>query len=278
MELQRNTDIFNKNANELLSKHLFLFDMDGTIYSEEHLFDGVLELMNHIEDNNGKYVFITNNSSKSVSDYIKKLNTLGIKADITNFFTSAQATILYLKENYPGSKIYCQGTNSMLDELRNSGISVTTQVEDDVSVVLVGFDTELTSDKLRNTCELLYRNIPFIATNPDLACPVKFGFIPDCGSICNMLTNATGKKPVYIGKPNAVMVEGIRKKLGYTKEDTVIIGDRLYTDIATGINAKVTSIAVLTGEATLHMIKESNIKPTFTFNDVNEIYELLKYA
>lgn len=271
-------DVFQKDAACLLEKKLFLFDMDGTIYEEERLFVGALDLLQEIKRRNGKYVFITNNSSKSVADYISKIHRLGIEADESNFFTSAQATILYLQTHYPQKKIYCQGTKSLLRELEHAGILVTEDVADDVDVVLVGFDTELTSQKLRNTCELLQRDIPFIATNPDLACPVSFGFVPDCGSICGMLTNATGRTPLYIGKPEPIMVDIVREKLGYSPEETVVIGDRLYTDIATGLNAGVTAIAVLTGEATVDAIEAGPIKPTFTFASVNEIYEILGNA
>ncbi len=269
-------DIFNNIAAELKEKKLFLFDMDGTIYEEECLFDGTLELIKYIEESGGRYIFITNNSSKSVVDYIYKINRLGIKADKENFFTSVQATILMLKEKYPKIKIYCQGTKSLITELRESGLIVTEEVEPDVDLVLVGFDTELTSKKIRNTCELLMRDIPFYATNPDLTCPVSFGFIPDCGSICMILKNATRREPIYIGKPEPTMVYEVMKKFSYTKKDTTIIGDRLYTDISAGINAGVTSICVLTGEAKIEDILNGDIKPTYTFASVKDLADKLK--
>ena len=124
-----------------------------------------------------------------------------------------------------------------------------------------------------STCQVLSENdIPFIATNSDLRCPVSFGYIPDCGSICQMIYSATDKKPKYIGKPSPVMVDFVIEKEDVTKEQTVVIGDRLYTDIATGINANVTSICVLTGEATVEDIKNQQIKPNFTFSSVKEIF------
>lgn len=268
-------DIFGVNAINLRNKKLFLFDMDGTIYEEETVFDGTLDLLKIIEDIGGKYIFITNNSSKSVEDYVVKVNRLGIKANRDNFFTSVQATVLYLQKNFPNARVYCQGTKSFLRELSECRINVTEAVEDDVDLVLVGFDTELTSDKLRRTCELLQRDIPFIATNPDARCPVSFGFVPDCGSICNMLTAATNKKPIYIGKPEATMVEIVREKLNVCKDDVVVIGDRLYTDIATGLNAGVDSICVLTGEATQEDIIRGSIKPTYTFRNVRDIWKVM---
>lgn len=268
-------DYFGVDCSDLADKKLFLFDMDGTIYEEDRLFDGTLEILKKITDKGGRYVFITNNSSKSVKDYIDKVNRMGIEADEENFFTSAQATVLYLKENFPGAVVYCQGTQSLVDELKSQSIEVVCQVSQEAKVVLVGFDTELTSEKLRNTCEMLGKDVAFIATNPDLRCPVSFGYVPDCAAICTMLEFATGRKPVYIGKPEPTMVDIVRRKYGYTKDETIVIGDRLYTDIASGLNAEVTAVCVLSGEATVDDIIGGQIKPTYTLNSVKDMVEML---
>lgn len=268
-------DYFGKNAIELRDKKLFLLDMDGTVYKDNMLFEGTLEFLYHITANGGKYVFITNNSSKSVTDYIEKVKHLGIKAEKENFFTSAQASILYMKQKYPDREIYCQGTKSLVDELCAAGLTVVTEVSDSAGLILVGFDTELTALKIQNTCRMLQRDIPYLATNPDLACPVSFGFIPDCGSICKMLENATGRKPFFVGKPEPAMVDAVRKRFGYKRSETVIIGDRLYTDIATGLNAKIASVCVLTGEATAEDILKSDIVPAYTFSSVKDIIPIL---
>lgn len=267
-------DYFGKDT-DLGNIKLWLFDMDGTIYQEETLFSGTLELLAMIKDHGGRYVFITNNSSKSVPDYLEKVHRLGIPAEEENFFTSAQATCLWLQKNHPGAKVYCQGTKSLVTELKAAGIDVTENVEP-VDVVLIGFDMELTFAKLRNTCEILTtQDVTYIATNPDWVCPVSFGFVPDCGSMSTMIKNATGKWPFFIGKPEPMMIDIVREKLGVSAEETVIIGDRLYTDIATGHRAGIPSICVLSGETKVEEIVESEIKPTYTFRDVEEIYRAL---
>jgi len=269
-------DILGQDCEKIKDKKLFLFDMDGTIYNENELIDGTLELLDTIKNIGGRSVFITNNSSKSVNDYIGKLRTMKIDVGEEDFFTSAQATIVYLKNNFPNKKVYCMGTKSLLEELCRDGIDVTEEVEDNVDVVLVGFDTELTSLKLRKTCELLTRDVAYIATNVDLVCPVSFGFVPDCGAVCEMLAHATGKKPVFIGKPEPTMVEYVMSKFNYSKQKTMVIGDRLYTDIASGVNANVSVACVLSGESSLDDVEKSDIKPTYLFNSVKDIFDILK--
>lgn len=263
------TDKYGKNAECLREKTLFLFDMDGTIYEEDRLFEGTKPLLASIRRRGARSVFITNNSSRSVEDYVKKVRGMGIDADTDDFFTSVQATVLLLKKEYPGVLVYAQGTVSMLKELRDSGIRVTDKCDPDIGLVLVGFDTELTFEKLRTTCELLTkRDLPFYACNPDLVCPCSFGFVPDCGSMCVGIYNATGKTPIYIGKPEKTMIEVVRQKFGCTTEETVVIGDRLYTDIRSGNNAGVTTVCVLSGEATEADIANGCDKPTFVFDSV----------
>lgn len=170
-------DYTGKSANKLKEKTLYLLDMDGTIYNENEIFDGTLEFLEEIERRGGQYVFITNNSSKSVEDYVQKVRAMGIKAEYENFYTSGQATAMYLKENYPNQVVYCMGTKSLIKELREAGIEVVTEVDERAGVVLLGFDTENTSEKIRNTCIMLGRDVAYLATNPDLVCPVSFGYI-----------------------------------------------------------------------------------------------------
>ena len=268
-------DYFNKDADGLLTKKLYLFDMDGTIYREDYLFEGVIQLLEQIERKGARYAFITNNPSKSVLDYIDKLNRLGING-VSNdkFFTSAQASIMVLREKFGTGLIYAQGTRSFIRELRDSGLNATERYDSEIVAVLVSFDPELTGDKLRTTCEVLTRlDVPYYATNPDWVCPVDFGAVPDCGSMCIGIRYATGKSPIFIGKPEPTMIYELMKKFGASREETVVVGDRLYTDIMSGINAGVDTICVLSGEATIADIMDTPIvdRPTYVFNSVKDM-------
>ena len=268
-------DYFGKEA-ALGGKRLWLLDMDGTIYMEDRIFDGTLELLAAIRARGGRYVFITNNSSKSVADYLKKVRAMGIPAGEEDFFTSAQAAVLLLRERYPGAKVYCQGTASLVRELREAGIDGTEEVEP-VDLVLIGFDLELTMEKLRRTCQILteQKGIPYYATNPDLVCPVSFGYVPDCGSMSVMLRNATGRWPVFIGKPEPTMIQIVMEKFGCSRAETVVVGDRVYTDIASGVHAGVDTVGVLSGEATLEDFQNTDTPPTWLFENVRELWRAL---
>lgn len=257
----------------LKNKKLFLFDMDGTIYHEDSLIEGSLELFDELKKQNKEFIFLTNNSSKSVDDYMKKLKGLGIEVDKKNFFTSSQATILYLKEKNFKNNIYVVGTQALKKEMKESGLQLLNEVsEEKIETLVVGFDTELNYSKLIKASSALFEGVNYIATNPDFACPIKDNkFIPDCGAICELLYLTTNKKPFYIGKPRKEMIEMLMQEKGYKKEEVVIVGDRLYTDIACGLNANVTSILVLTGETDIKMLEESEIKPTLVFESVKEI-------
>lgn len=264
-------DYYGKECDFSL-KTLFLFDMDGTVYNENTLFQGVQKLFARIVRRGGRYVFITNNSSRSVTDYLKKVRGMGVAAEKENFFTSAQASVLLLREKYGDGLIYAQGTKSFLKELKRGGLNVTCREEEGIRAVLVGFDPELTGEKLRTTCKILTRSkADYYATNPDWACPVDFGYVPDCGSMCFGIEKATGKKPTFIGKPSPLMIETVMKKFGADKEQTLVVGDRLYTDVASGVNAGVDTVLVLSGEATPRDLSESEVKPSYVLNGVWEI-------
>lgn len=266
------------NQNELLqSINLFLFDMDGTLYLGDRLYDFTDRLLETIKKTGRRYLFMTNNSSKSVEDYVKKLAKLGISATRDDFITSSQATAHYLKLHHRGKRLYVCGTQSLKRELEMEGFTVT-EVLDDVDCIVMGFDTELTFKKLEDVSRLLLtrENIPYIATNPDYVCPTEFGSVPDCGSVCDMIFNATGKRPVVIGKPSPLMPKLAMAKYGYSADETAVVGDRIYTDIKSGLNAGITGILVMSGETTPEILAESADKPHLVLEDASAIIEALK--
>ena len=258
----------------LKAKKLFLLDIDGTIALDTTLIDGTLDFMDYVLRIGGKYIFITNNSTKSIGDYIVKFEKFGIQVDETSFVTSSYATAIYLKETYNDKKIFVLGTKSFIEELRSFQVNVTEEQDDDIVCAVVGFDNELNYKKIEKICELLLtRDIDYIGTNPDLVCPTTFGFVPDCGAICEMIGHAVKREPLYIGKPNKAIVEMCLNQTGFTKEETLVIGDRLYTDIACGINGGVDTCVVFTGEATKEDIVDTEFKPTYSFDTIKELYE-----
>lgn len=248
--------------------------MDGTIYLDNDLFDGTLELLDYIKSVGGRYIFMTNNSSKSVDKYIEKLAGMGIYASAEDFVTSVNATEPYLAEK-GYKKIYAFGTASFREQLTEAGLSITQDPDDDVDCLCMGYDTELTYKKLWDACVLLGRGIDFVATNPDWVCPTAFGYVPDCGSVSEMLYRATGRRPVFIGKPESAMAELAMKKTGIGRDKTVILGDRLYTDIACGVNAGINTVFVLSGEGTMEDVEKSDVKPKYIFENVAQLYRVL---
>lgn len=256
--------------------NLYLFDMDGTLYLGNRLYDFTKELLATIKATGRRYMFMTNNSSKSVADYIKKLEKLGIPAQREDFITSSQATAYYLKKHHPDAKLYVCGTRSLVKELETEGFTVTENL-DEVECIVLGNDQELTFKKLEDICKiLLSRDVPYIATNPDYVCPTEFGSVPDCGSFIDMLYNSVKKRPVVIGKPEPLMPLLAMERTGYKREEAAVIGDRLYTDVKSGVNAGAVSVLVLSGEATMDDLKTSDVTPDIILDDCGAIINQIK--
>lgn len=262
----------------LKDKKLFLFDIDGTLSVENTLYKGSAELLGLIEEYGGKAYFITNNSTKSNADYVKKFAAWNIETSMEQFVTAGYMTKkMLLKRFNKGELIFVLGTESFVGELKETGLNITTEVLPDVKCVLVAYDSELSYEKLVKACELLSRDgVAYFATNPDLVCPASFGFIPDCGGICKMLEYATKRTPIFIGKPNKEVVECCMASAGITdREKVLVVGDRLYTDIACGVNAGVETCVVYTGEASPEDIETSEWKPDYCYENIEKLYEAL---
>ena len=259
----------------LSEKRLFLLDMDGTIYLDEELFPSVPEFLTYIRSV-GYVLFLTNNSSRGIDAYLAKMERLGIPACREEFLTSTDAAIRLLQQEYTGKKVYAFGTRSFASQLASAGIRVTDREDDGAEVLLCGFDTELTFSKLEDAVKLLNRGLPFLATNPDWVCPTAYGFVPDCGSVCEMLWHATGRRPRVIGKPQPDMVSLALERTGCRPEEAVIIGDRIYTDVACGVNAGIDSVFVLSGEGVREDCEKYGIRPTWIRENIAEIYREIR--
>lgn len=262
-----------KSLELLKKKKLFLFDIDGTLAVGDTLYPGSARLLDYIEEIGGRAYYITNNSTKSGWDYVEKFRSaFGLETTEDQFITSGYMTLRFLTQNFSGKKIFVLGTASFLSELRRNGLCITEEAEEDIDCVVAAYDSELTYEKLVRASRILQTtDAPFYATNPDLRCPIDFGFVPDCGAICQMLTQTTGKEPVYLGKPSREVVELCLRLSGFSPEETLVVGDRLYTDIACGINGGVDTCVVFTGEASPEDMKDTPYPADYAFSDIKEL-------
>lgn len=258
----------------LSDKKYFLFDIDGTLAVDDTLYEGSRELIDYIEEIGGRAFYITNNSVKSRKDYVEKFRRWGIETEESQFMTASYATCRYLERHYKDKKLFVMGTASFVEEVKSYGLTVTEQSERDVDGVVVGFDRTLSYEKVEAACKLLFcPEVDFIGTNPDLRCPTAFGFVPDCGGICAMLTATVDRTPHYIGKPNARIVTLCTEQVDAKPEEVLVVGDRLYTDIACGIHAGVETALVYTGEAKKEDLVSTEFMPDYTFENIEKLYQ-----
>lgn len=254
----------------------FLLDMDGTIYLGNELIDGAKEFLNTLKEKNIKYLFLTNNSSKNKDRYVEKLNGLGIEAAREDVFTSGEATTIYLNQLKKGAKIFLLGTKDLEEEFEKAGFELIKERGKNIDFVVLGFDTSLTYEKLWIACEYIAEGAEYIATHPDFNCPLEGGkFMPDVGSMIELIKASTGRTPTVIGKPSAHIINAIVKKYNLNKEELAMVGDRLYTDIRTGLDNGLTSVLVMSGETNEEMLKDTIYKPNYVFNSVKDLAEIL---
>lgn len=252
---------------------LFILDMDGTLYLGDEVFPFAIPFIETLEKLGKKYIYLTNNSSRAGKDYLPRLRGMNFPCEMENIFTSGMATAMYLAEHHRGEKIYPVGTTAFMNELTSYGIEFS---ETEATVVCVGFDTELTYHKLERAVHFLRHGATFIAANPDWVCPMpEEEVLPDCGSICALLTASSGVEPNYMGKPNRNMVDIISHKTGVANEKICCVGDRLYTDIAVAVNAGAVSVLVMSGETDEAILEASTVKPDYVMADVAEIARVL---
>lgn len=264
---------------DLAEKTLFLLDLDGTVYLEDSLLPGAADFLAFVRATGGTVRYLTNNSSRGVDAGLTKMRRLGVPASREEFLTAVEATVYYLRQNRsPADVYYAVGTASFRRQLAEAGLTLRDTPDDDVTAVLVGFDTELTYAKVEDACRLLARGADFLATNPDWACPTLFGFLPDCGAICELISRAAGRTPTFIGKPDPTMIHLALNQTGCAPETALMVGDRLYTDIACGVNAGVDTALVLTGEATAADAAVSDTPPSLVCRDLADLLRRIREA
>jgi HAD superfamily hydrolase (TIGR01450 family) len=247
-------------------------DLDGTIYLGGELISGAEAFLQRCNEQGVQRYFLSNNSSKSVSQYLSKLHALGLEAEEDDVLLSTHDLLAWLKKNNI-TKTWLVGTEGMRSMLEAIGVS--TQSTDPEYVVL-GYDTELTYDKIAQASIHMHAGVPLVASHPDMVCPSPDGGLPDVGAYLAMFKATTGVDPTHItGKPNAGMILHKIEALGLQPERCAMVGDRLYTDMAMASRAGVVGVLVLSGEATVDDVEAlpegAEQRPTIVVNSVDEL-------
>jgi HAD superfamily hydrolase (TIGR01457 family) len=251
----------------------FAIDMDGTFFLGQRLLPGGLDFLALLNARGIPFSFLTNNSSKSPEDYRRKLIGLGLAAGDARVYTSGEATIAYLHRRYPGKRVFLLGTESLAEQFRAAGVVLDEKTPE---VAVLGYDTGLTYPRLTRFCDLVRAGLPYVATHPDVNCPVEGGFAPDTGSFMALIEASTGRKAdVVIGKPNPLIIAGLAERFGVKPSEIVMVGDRLYTDIALGTTAGVGTVLVLSGETKMGDLENSPYQPDLVCEDLAELVKFL---
>lgn len=264
-------------AERLKKIKCFLFDMDGTINLGMQLIPGMEGFFDKLAASGRQYYLVTNNSSQDHAHYVKKMNSMGVGVTRDDILISSDALVNYLHKKKLGARLFVLGTPALKGILQAGGFFLTTAAEEEADYVVVGFDQTLTYASLAVACRLIDRGVPYIATHPDVRCPIEDGeFIPDTGSFIAAIKTATGEDPIVItGKPYRYMVDIVIEKTGCKKEEIAMVGDRLMTDIRFGTDNGILSVLVLTGEATLEDVEKERVKPDIIFPHATEILRYL---
>ena len=262
------------NNEPLLNVKCFLLDMDGTFNLGDELIDGSLYFIDTLRELGRDFLFLTNNSSKHRRLYAEKIARLGLPIEEEKVFTSGEATAFYVQREHPGAKVYVVGTPALEDEFRQHGFQLD---ENDPQIIVLGFDTTLTYQKLWKLCDFVRAGLPYIATHPDFNCPTETGYMPDIGAMIAFVRASTERDPdLVVGKPNRMIVDAVSQKFGFSIAEMAMIGDRLYTDIALGQNSGITTCLVMSGETHPEDLATSQFQPSYTFENLEAIADWLR--
>ena len=263
-----------KNVKSVKNVKCFLLDMDGTFYLGDRLLDGSLDFIHAVEESGRDYLFLTNNSSHNAAYYVEKLKRMGLSVPREKVLTSGQATAMKARLLYPGKKAFVLGNEYLFEELREYGVEIDQKNPD---YVIIGYDTTLDYAKMTAVCDFVREGLPYVATHPDYNCPTETGFAPDIGAIMAFIEASTGRRPdLIVGKPHAGIVDAALERTGLKAGEMAMVGDRLYTDIETGLRHGMTSILVMTGETTEAMLAESETKPDLKYGRLSDMIPELK--
>lgn len=267
----------NRNAECLNDKKLYIFDMDGTIYLGGNPFDFAIRFIKNLRAAGKKVLFFTNNASHTTPFYLGKLSRLGFEPREEEIMTSGDVTLEFLKRFRAGKSVYLVATDELVQEYREKRICLVEGSAEKADIVITGFDTSLTYQKLDDACRLIRGGAEYLSTHPDMNCPTETGFIPDSGAIAALVTASTGKTPTYFGKPYRETIEMIGEATGFANDEMCIFGDRLYTDIALGKKFGVTSVLVLSGETQPGDVDaaEEADKPDYVFDSLADVDALM---
>lgn len=255
----------------------FLLDMDGTLYVDEKLIPGALDLVEWLRREQRPHLFLTNNSAARGSTYGARLRRLGVPAEDRDILTSGEATAIWIREHTPCRRPLLLGTPSLYDEFTEAGFTPLDADGRDPDGVVVGFDMTLTYARLTRACLLVAAGLPYFATHPDFTCITAEGLIPDTGAILAAIESVTHRHPRVIGKPEKEMVEAALFRLGATAGETAMIGDQLDTDQTMANRAGLYGVLVLTGETSRQKLEaQTQVQPDLVVSSVAEVIARLR--
>lgn len=250
----------------------FMIDMDGTVYRGGEAIDGAPGFIRYLKSNGIPFVFLTNNSSNTRGYYFDKLRRMGFDVELRNVLTSTIASARFVNKYHLGERVFVLATEDVTDELRSLGVNVS---DDGPDAVLLTFDRSITYDKINRAYHLITAGAGLIATHPDDLCPTEESWDVDIGPFIRLFESLSGCKAEIIGKPNRIMLEMAASEMGVPEEGTVMVGDRLYTDIKMAADAGIRSVLVLTGETVMADLKASDTAPTIVADSVADIPGLI---
>src|SRR6185312_14095222 len=248
----------------------FIIDMDGVIYHGNKLIDGVTNFLGWLEREKKRFLFLTNGSERSPRELQQKLERLGIKVGENHFYTSALATAAFLKSQQPGGSVFVIGESGLINALYDAGFTMNDVNPD---YVVVGESKAYTYDKITHAIRLVIKGAKLIGTNPDVTGPTDQGLVPATGALMAPIELATGSRAYYVGKPNPLIMRHALKKLDCRREDAVIVGDRMDTDIVAGIESEIETVLVLTGVTAETDLKRFAYRPGHVIKNVGVIAE-----